>query len=1392
MSRLLRGSAPLSGTLPGARSAAPPVVAVLMTLVALAVGGGCSDDATPVDELVVRIISVSPEAGFAPATIQFGAEVEDSDGTGLTITWDFGNGSGSTGSLNVSSLYEAPGTYEVEVTVTDASGATGRAVTSVEIYRQAELRVSAPVPGSRAVRTGDDLRVTFDLFNDAGEVPVPFDIGVYLALEGSLSPTNPPGVAEIGELRASGGAFRIGTINIESFGGEGTTENLDVTDIEIPATVPSGTYDVFVFADDGGVVGELDEDNNVRFSADTVQVISTAQAGPDLLVTRVRARPSLTNLLDRVTIDIDFENVGSEPSGAHSYAVYLSFANGILDSADTLIADGTISGIASQGSVEEDNLEITLEGEARGVLIGQYFVLVEIDSEEDVDEVNESNNVGASNAIEVTDRPIPGIDILPTAFDFDPGTTFLDGSVTLSSSVINQGVEDMDGQFFCRVYMSTDDDLDFVEDQVLYSFNYPALRAGEERAQEAPTPVPGFFEPDLYTLFLFCDPSQQIPEADEDNNVFQAEGELEVNADPVINLRWGSFEVSPRTVTNEEEVTIDMEVCNDGSNGVGPSIAQIRISQDPILDAADTLLAQHTVSPIEANGCQTITITAPAICDTFNSSYVVFATLDVTNLLPETDETDNQLTLDTELTIEGVICECVVDPLEADNDSPATPTFVTSRTYCDLTMCDTAVDWYAVPLQRGETVRAFITFDDDRGNLDLLLYRADRARIFDRSEGEGDREEVIGFVVPETGDYLLKVSGRTELDVNAYCMTIEVTPPESGTDLIVTQVETDNARPVLGEEVRVGFEVINLGDTDAAPSTVRAYLSEDIDIDPGVDAFVGELLLTEGVAASSALRRSLVVEMPLEGPGGPRYVGVVADALNDVPGELDETNNVGISDVIELDAGCFDSLEPNNAIDDPAVIELGADVINVPDLLVCSENGDFYQLCGDAGDFLTVRARFSADDGDIDLRLYDEAGTVLQRAEGVGSEEIVDVDYLAADQCFVLEVLVVGRGREVPYDLVVESGPAPDELRCSGAGEPNESFATAPVLTDLLDPVDDDLAVCPVTDDDYYQLTLSAGTRVELRFVPGDGESTVPGGLRMTLYNPSRSFLRNTVSATEPLVYTATSTGRHYLRVSSQLDAPRNQRYQIEVSGLGGVDLLPIDFEIDPGVVEAGDRVEYGFTIENARTTAAGASHYGIYLSADPLIDTASDTLLVEPAVTSIPGSSSRAVGGRVTIPDSAPTGQIVYLGAVVDSRGAVTEFTESNNVALVPLQILADCVRDGAEPNDARIDAQDLEDFLGVELFLCPDDRDWFVFEASRNTNYVLSATFELDEGEGDLDFFVYDASGELIAEGGTIGEDETVAFRVTGGAATQTVFIEAAPFGTTNFAYTLDLTEP
>ena len=1321
-----------------------------------------------------------------PVSFAASAQTESGDplpeGATLIYDWDFGDGASS---LNIGDtaqhLYETSGTYAATVSVrADLDGkivAEGTTSGSFTVFNPPDLTIeSATLTTDGTVGPNDDFRVSFDVVNGGDTARTPFVVAVYLS-DATVDTSVPPTASEFNQLVSRGLLIPVSEEPFVDDGDaatDGENEGLfdggsralvDLQTLRAPDGLGSGQYGVLVFADANDSLGEVDEDNNGAFASGLLIYEGTA-TGADLTVTNVLVQPERFNAaqgMDSLELDARIVNQGTETATLTNYKIYLSAGDTTLDENDTLLYEAGIDALVPEEELVLDNLVLAIEPAVTEV--GDYYVIVALDTEDAVDEASETNNNVTSNVVTVTNEVVPGADIVPTSMVVIPEITFLGGSLEVSVEVANTGTDDVPLPFLCRVYLSEDDILDSGPggDEVLASGTVPALEAGQQEAVIIDAFVPEFVAPGIYTPFVLCDSGSIIAERNEGNNSLSAPP-IEVAGEADVDLRPEAFTVTPLVIDNGGTVEVSVDVCNVGNNGSTPSVVRVFLSPDPSLDAFDRELVGSRVPPIDPDACLTVRAEVAAECDTFNPNYYLFVSVDDNGDITESNEENNVDQLDELLQINALICDCEPDDFEP-NDTPANADFLNPNigAWEGLTMCDRAgefyVDYYLIPLLEDQTVRVEARFENDRGNLDAQLFALDRATVLDRSETDGDIEAVSFVRVRDRGNYLLRIQGRTEEDRNVYSLDLQVSSPDEGTDLTILDVTVDDAEPFLGAEVEVCFDVVNLGDTPAPPSLARVYLSDDTRIDPVEDVLMGALEI-EGV--DDRLSRCVRVNVPDDLGGGERYIGVVADARNDIADELDESNNAGVSPALNINATCFDALEPNNSLEAPRLLELVTEPpVEFGSLLACSDNRDVYEICASDGDFLSVSVDFDVLDGDIDMKLYDAGGTQIDRSEGTEGTESVGVDFVNGDQCYRVELYVAGRDREVPYTMTVDSGRAPDDLICSRIEEPNDGFGTAARLRDYLD---DCMAVCPVEDEDYYYVNLSPGTELEVSLVPEPGAEDVPSELRLTLWGPSRNFLTNTVSADETLQSTIALTGRHYIRVRSNGDGPRNQAYCLRVEGIEGVDLVPSNFVLEREVAAPGDTLRFSFDVGNTRDQASEATDYAVYLSDDPVLDPASDTLLRTVELAPLEGLESRLEGRRFDVPLGLLDGGEFYVILRVDDQGTVEEFSESNNVIVVPLFVSPRCVPDIAEPNNFPIDARDLGDLSDLAFTSCGiGDDDWYTFTAS---SPLTTVTARFEDALGDLDLYVFDNPlAAPIAVSDSITDDEIIEFFSTVG---------------------------
>lgn len=1347
----------------------------------------CGDDATDsgtIDTFEVRLVSPAEDAVvFAGAPTSFVAEALETSSP-LRWEWTFGERTvQTTEAPSTEHTFASPGTYAMRVRARASSGSRitgeGEVQRQLAVLRPVDLTVASAVVTSSVTTVGpaDRFRVTYDVINLGGEGPLASETGIFAAPSDALASDAVVDRATFTSLRSAGRLVELVREPVASYGGQGAQVSRDLASVGFPETTPNGEYTILVMPDIDGALADAQPANDGRTAARRLTYAPRAADGADLIVGDVTARPTRVNRITEVRVSAVVSNLGNQPALTTSWEAWLSYADRARTEDDILLGGGEIAAVVPGAPVTIEERVFAVEPAATA--LGEYFVILVVNPDGAQPESNLENNEGVSPRIVVTDQPVPGVDISVESFEIAPRLTFINGSIETTLRVANLGTASTNVPFFCRLYLSEDATLNSGSggDRAIDTISLPVLAADEEVEVTRVTRISPILTPGDWFAFVLCDPAQTIAESELDNNVAQLDGQLRISTEANVNLVVESASVTPADVENGDEVEVLVRICNEGSNGSTPSTLRVHISRDADFAPTDTVLFQSRVPPLEPGACLDVGAPAPAICDTFTGTYTVFAVADALNEVPELDESDNVFRLPDPLVIRGLVCACVEDRFEPNNTITTAGVLNPAiRRFDDLTMCTANVDWYRVPLLRSETIRAAISFENARGNLDLTLFGPDRSTELAASRTNGNREEVSFFVVPTAGDYYLRVQGRTPQDRNVYSLELDVSARQPGTDLVALNVRATPENPVLGQTVRVSFDVVNLGTDPAGESLVRIYLTPTPSLDPLTAPRLAEVVIP---TVTDRVTRTIDVALPIDATAGAAYLAVEVDARDQIA-ELNEDNNVAFSPQLQINGDCFDPFEPNNSLGAARELDLiGATPYQFTGLLVCSDNRDFYEVCVPDGSFLDWSVAFNPTDGDIDIRLYDELDRIIARSEGVSGTERVRQEFVNGERCFRLEVYVVGPNREVPYTMVVDTGPASDDLACSRIEEPNEDFGQAIELRNVLD---DNLAICPVDDTDFYRVQLSAGTNVVFRLVPADGETAVPSQLRLALFNPSRAFITNTVSATEEIRHTVALTGSYFLRVRSNGAGPRNQRYRLEVAGVTGTDLVATELELEPALVVPGGQVRFSFLAANTLNVASPAAFYAVYLSTDPIRD-ASDRLLRELPLDPLPGLSERVEGRRVDIPDDLVDGGNFYLLVELDNRGQVTELSERNNVAAAPLVVAPRCIADDAEPNNFPFEAFALTRGDVLDLTMCPDDVDWFTFTPSANG--PVRVRIEFTHARGDLDLYAFrNANAAPIAVSDTITDNEEV--NVTGVAGEPLLFRVDSFYGDTN-SYTL-----
>jgi len=97
--------------------------------------------------------------GESPLTVNFsGGKSSDPEGTALTYSWDFGDGSAPVTTADARHSYSEVGSYTARLTVTDATGRSGEATLQIRVGRPPVAEIVSPAQGS-LYRIGTPMEV---------------------------------------------------------------------------------------------------------------------------------------------------------------------------------------------------------------------------------------------------------------------------------------------------------------------------------------------------------------------------------------------------------------------------------------------------------------------------------------------------------------------------------------------------------------------------------------------------------------------------------------------------------------------------------------------------------------------------------------------------------------------------------------------------------------------------------------------------------------------------------------------------------------------------------------------------------------------------------------------------------------------------------------------------------------------------------------------------------------------------------------------------------------------------------------------------------------------------------------------------------------------------------
>lgn len=926
------------------------LIAPAFALIASVAGCGQGLSTQGASSILVSI-KASPEVGDPPLVVDFEALVDESwsgDPRDLTYTWDFGDGSAAGEGDEVTHTFESVGSFTVTLTVTDGrrEGTANKQIDVGVAGPGTDLTISGVEATPTTINPGSPITVKFTMTNQGTE-PTEGNVIVRLyVLPETEWPANP------------GSATGVVTFT-QPMQGEQTVELSGTA--YVPALFSAGQYYAWVLADGPDDISETNENNNAGRSAVPIDV-TTGNLPVDLLVESVTAASPNATAGGTLQVTTSIRNAGTAASPSFKLAHRLSIDPTIDPSTDIALGPlVAVPSVAAGATVQlQHDVPFTSALDNR-----PYYLGVFADVNGDVAETNEQNNSGAitgnvtvsggtgctedsyepneveANAIALAAGSHGALKLCPSSKDWYEISIAAGQRLTAAASFSNG-----DGDLNLALYKVGQTP---TVSQSNGTGNTEAVDSG--LSTESAT----------YRLRVDSGANATGIPYTLDLTIASSGGNGK-------DLVPANLVVSPTSVSTGGTVTVAFSVFNFGNEDVTTgTTAEIRLSADATLDAGDLLLDSTAVAAVAAGANVPVSRTVTIPVGTPSANYQLIVKVDSADAVTETYEDNN-----TAMKQLGVGVGCGEDAWE-DNDSQAQAIPLGSGVYPGLRSCTGDEDWFAIELLAGTTVTVKALFSDAEGDVDAYLRRSSGTTV--KWGTTGTDNEILTWTVDADGTYYVRVrmySDSGAVDGNGYTLDIDGAISDT-VDLSPGGVTFTPSSASPGDEVQVDFTVKNLSRQVAPASTASIRLSLDQTIDGGDAEMTTVATASIGTAGSASYTKKFFV--PDSAAGSSWYVGVFVDPANGVTEASENNNGRASSSKLTVAVPCTDDAKEDNDNEAQSrTITLGA---TVTDLMVCSGDLDWFRVTAGSTGPLTVRIEFVATAGDLDLAVYNAAGTTM-------------------------------------------------------------------------------------------------------------------------------------------------------------------------------------------------------------------------------------------------------------------------------------------------------------------------------------------------------------------------------------------------------------------------------
>jgi hypothetical protein len=721
-------------------------------------------------------------------------------------------------------------------------------------------RVSAP---TNAVE-GQSMNISWTVVNDGNNVTSSdywYD-GIYLSTNATFN------VSE---------STLIGTYGY--FGGLGLTssytQNVGVT---IPTTLFPASYYLFVVADVGNAVYELNKSNNVLAATNLVTIQPVPPTLLAVLAVTAVSAPWTTIAGSQAYISWTVANQGPGATDASSWvdSVYMSQSTNLNVNTAEFLGSVPHNGVLAAGGSYSQGQFFNIPY----CLLGSNYVLVFTDSGAQVNEGGKAANniLAAPQATDIWPGNAARLGISTVSIP----TNVLAGSpLTVAWTTGNSGNTTANAPWIDAVYLSPVPEFIPSNGYLLGLYTNGAnIAAGESNSATLSATVPHCFSGACYAAVV-ADVSNVVNGISCDtNNLGSSSVPVQVVPSGYASLQVAGIQL-PSSVNSGYPWPVQWTVTNAGpSAATAPWSDALYASLSPSLDSTALLLGQFSYTSSLASGAtytQTQPVTLPSC---LSGSYFIYVVADVSNSVNSSAcQVNDQARSAGPLTVnEGAYPDLVVNSVAIPATAYAAQPMAVSWTVANTGSATANGPWLdSVYISTSATFNANNSvFLGNYPFTGTLAPGATYSQTTSFTLPDTTHGNFYVFVMTDSGNALNECQGETN-KVGGSSSVVNV-PVTLYPDLKVTAVQAP-ASAFAGQSVNVSWVVTNDGTDATPPSAVwndAVFLSADEVLDPS-DTRLGNFASPISLGVGQSYTNSATVQIP-PSAAGPYYILVLADS----------------------------------------------------------------------------------------------------------------------------------------------------------------------------------------------------------------------------------------------------------------------------------------------------------------------------------------------------------------------------------------------------------------------------------------------------------------------------------------------------------------------------------